>query len=250
MDPVSQGVVGAALAQSALPRRQMAIVALIGALAGMAADIDVLIQSPDDPLLFLEFHRQFTHSLVFIPVGALLVAGALRTLTRNRAAWQDVTWNHLYLAAFAGYASHGLLDSCTSYGTQLFWPFTDARVSWDIISIVDPLFTIPLLVGVIASARSSRVVYARGAALWALVYLGIGVIQHERAMSVASAVAVQRGHTAERLTVKPSFANLLVWKAIYLDDAEYYVDAVRVGPKPTWCFGQRIRYIFQQKVAH
>ena len=39
----------------------------------MAPDLDVLFQSPTDPILFLEFHRQFTHSLVFIPIGALLV---------------------------------------------------------------------------------------------------------------------------------------------------------------------------------
>ena len=42
-----------------------------------------------------------------------------------------------------GYATHGLLDSCTSYGTQLFWPFSDVRVAWDTMSIVDPLFTVP-----------------------------------------------------------------------------------------------------------
>jgi inner membrane protein len=71
MDPVSQGVVGAAFAQTAARRGQLATVAWYGALGGMAPDLDVLFQSPTDPLLFLEFHRQFTHSLVFIPFGAL-----------------------------------------------------------------------------------------------------------------------------------------------------------------------------------
>ena len=73
MDPVSQGVVGAAFAQAAAKRTTLATVAWYGALGGMAPDLDVLFQSPTDPILFLEFHRQFTHSLVFIPIGALLV---------------------------------------------------------------------------------------------------------------------------------------------------------------------------------
>ena len=58
MDPVSQGVVGAAFAQTAARRGQLATVAWYGALGGMAPDLDVLFQSPTDPLLFLEFHRR------------------------------------------------------------------------------------------------------------------------------------------------------------------------------------------------
>ena len=45
-----------------------------------------------------------------------------------------------------GYATHGLLDACTSYGTVLFWPFSNERLTWNNISIVDPLLTIPALI--------------------------------------------------------------------------------------------------------
>ena len=70
MDPLTQGALGAALPQSTAVRGKYAGSAgLFGFLAGMAADLDVLIRSSSDPLLFLEYHRQFTHSLVFIPVG-------------------------------------------------------------------------------------------------------------------------------------------------------------------------------------
>ena len=83
MDPVSQGVVGAAFAQAAAKRATVATVAWYGALGGMAPDLDVLFQSPTDPILFLEFHRQFTHSLVFIPVGALVVFLVLRAIAKS-----------------------------------------------------------------------------------------------------------------------------------------------------------------------
>lgn len=66
MDPVSQGTLGAVFAQTQGSAKYLGKAALIGALAGMAPDLDVLIRSNEDPLLFLEFHRQFTHSLLFI----------------------------------------------------------------------------------------------------------------------------------------------------------------------------------------
>ena len=70
MDPISQGAIGAALATATHTRRKKLLtVALLGTLAGMAPDLDVLMQSPTDPLLFLEYHRQFSHALVFIPVS-------------------------------------------------------------------------------------------------------------------------------------------------------------------------------------
>ena len=182
MDPVSQGVVGAAFAQTAARRTTLATVAWYGALGGMAPDLDVLFQSSTDPLLFLEFHRQFTHSLVFIPVGALLVFLALRVVANRIKILQGLTTSQAYLACLMGYATHGLLDSCTSYGTQLFWPFSDARVAWDTMSIVDPLFTIPLLVFVIAAARTQRQWLSWLACGWMLSFFALGWMQHERAM--------------------------------------------------------------------
>ena len=72
MDPLTQGIVGAAAAQSLKKKNNIIIITLLGFLAGLAPDIDIFIRSKDDPLLFLEYHRHFTHSLIFIPVGGLI----------------------------------------------------------------------------------------------------------------------------------------------------------------------------------
>lgn len=240
MDPVSQGVVGAAFAQTAARRAQLATVAWYGALGGMAPDLDVLFQSPTDPLLFLEFHRQFTHSLVFIPFGALLVFLALRAIAARVSLLQGLTTAQGYLACLMGYATHGLLDACTSYGTQLFWPFSDARIAWDSMSIVDPLFTLPLLVFVIAASRTKRQWLTWCACGWMLGFFVLGWWQHQRAMGAAEQVAQIRGHDPMRMTVKPSFANLVLWKAIYEFDGHYYVDAVRVGTQRLWYPGAQV----------
>ena len=74
MDPLSQGPVGAAFAQSTANKNNLLKMGVIGFLAGLAPDLDVLIQSSTDPILSLEYHRQFSHSLFFIPFGSLIVA--------------------------------------------------------------------------------------------------------------------------------------------------------------------------------
>ena len=235
MDPISQGAVGAALAQSSTAPERIRGYAVFGALAGLAPDLDVFIQSSTDPLLFLEYHRHFTHALVFIPIGALIVCAVLYRLLRH-----PLTFRQAYFACFIGYATHGLLDACTSYGTQLFWPFSDVRISWNNISVVDPLATIPLLALVLLSVRKRSRRLAVAAVVWLLSYLLIGVVQHERAMATAYQMAAELGHTPHRLTVKPGFANLLLWKSIYEHDGHYYVDAVRVGLDRRYCPGDRI----------
>ncbi|MEE4186414.1 MAG: metal-dependent hydrolase [Gammaproteobacteria bacterium] len=230
MDPVSQGVLGASVPQAVSRKEHIVAATLFGAVAGMAPDLDSLIRSASDPLLYLEYHRQFTHSLVFIPVGSLLCALLFYYLLGRR--WQ-LTFKTTYLFCLLGYATHGLLDACTSYGTQLLWPFSNERFAWNTISIVDPLFTLPLLALVALGYRRRNRRFAVAALCWVLVYQGFGWVQHERVTAAGTALAAQRGHTPLRLEVKPSFANLLVWKVIYELDDGYYTDAVRAGRELT-----------------
>ena len=227
MDPLSQGALGVAVAQAFAPRERVVVAGVLGGLAGLAPDLDVLVQASDDPLLFLTFHRQFSHVLVFIPLGALLCAGVAFPFVRRRLGFPAI-----YGYCLVGYASHGLLDAFTSYGTQLLWPASDVRVAWNQIAVVDPLFTVPLLGAVVAAMvwRSPR--WARLGCVWALVVLSAGGVQRERAQAVALEVAANRGHTPTEALAKPSFGNGLVWKTLYEHAGRYYVDAVRLGFDP------------------
>jgi inner membrane protein len=229
VDPLSQGVLGAALPQASSAPRHVASAGLLGFLAGMAADLDVLIQSSADPLLFLEYHRHFTHALVFIPVGGLICALVLHALIGRR---RGLTFRQSWLFCTLGYATHALLDACTTYGTLLFWPFSDARIAWSTISIVDPLFTLPLLAAVMFAAIRRRPLYARLGLVWALGYMALGLWQRHEAQEMGHALATQRGHTPLRLEAKPSFANILVWKVVYETADRLYVDAVRTAVAP------------------
>lgn len=118
MDPLTQGLLGASLPQSVSKKHNVVVAGVLGLLAGMAPDLDVLIRSSTDPLLYLEFHRQFTHSLLFIPIGSLICALVLHPLISKR---RGLSFKQSWLFCALGYGTHALLDSCTSYGTQLFW---------------------------------------------------------------------------------------------------------------------------------
>jgi inner membrane protein len=235
MDPLSQATLGAAAAQSVMKKADLARIGVIGALAGMAPDLDVLIQSPTDPLLQLEYHRQFTHSLLFIPIGALVCAVAFWPFVRHHMSFKAI-----WLAALAGYATHGLLDACTTYGTLLLWPFSDARIAWNTISVVDPLFTLPLLGFVIAAGVKKSQLIGRLGIAWVAFYLSIGVIQEERAMVAGEALAAQRRHAPAIVSAKPSFGNLLLWKTVYEYDDHFWVDAVRAGGEVTIIEGDHV----------
>jgi inner membrane protein len=236
MDPITQGTVGAAFAQSTANKNNILRISIIGFLAGLAPDLDVLIRSSTDPILFLEYHRQFSHSLFFIPFGSLIVALLIFPLVKKSMSLKTV-----YVACFLGYATHGILDACTSYGTLLFWPFSNERVTWNNISIVDPLFTIPTLILVGTAIKTSKRTFSFFAIGWIVFYLSLGFVQYERALSAAHEIAETRGHNPERLTLKPSFGNIILWKSIYLHEETFYVDAIRIVQSPTWCLGENIK---------
>lgn len=226
MDPLTHGLLGAAASQALFATRLPRNAGLIGLVAGMAPDLDVLISSPTDPLIGWIYHRHFTHSLAFMPLGGLLASLPFLLLKPFKDARLPVIG-----AATLGYTTHGLLDSFTSYGTQLLWPFSDRRVAWDWMGIIDPLFTVILLVGAIWTLKTKRARAARLALLLAVAYLSFGAWQHYRATAVQRSLAQWRGHHIAYGRAMPAPGWLVLWRSLYMANGRLYVDGVRV---PWW----------------
>ncbi len=224
MDIVTQGLLGGITALAGSSKNDARIATGAGFAAGLLADIDALIISADDPLLNIEFHRHFTHSLIFIPIGGLIAALILWPLLRRR-----LTFGRLYFFTLLGYATHGLLDATTSYGTQLLLPFSDERIAWRIIAIVDPAFSLILIVAIIFGWRNRKALNARLGLVLAAGYLLFGVWQHNNAGEATLRLAEQRGHQVDRFLVKPTMANQVLWRSVYESDGVFYVDAIRLG---------------------
>lgn len=228
MDPLSQGVLGASATQSVTRGQELKTAGLLGFLSALTPDLDVLIRSSTDPLLFLEYHRGFTHSLIFIPMGGLICAIVLHYAYGRQKQFR---FRKTLLFCTLGYATHALLDACTTYGTLLLWPFSYERFAWNTVSVVDPGFTVPILMLLIIASFRKKPGLARVAFAWALIYPAIGLIQRDRAAEIGAKLAADRGHVPIRLEAIPSFANLLVWKIVYETEDRFFVDAVRVGLK-------------------
>lgn len=223
MDSITQGVLGAAAAQAVMKKRLPKGAGLIGAVGGMVPDLDVFIHSFNDPTVGWMFHRHFTHSLFFIPFGGLLAALPFLFLKPFRNHKREVI-----MAAIIGYATHAPLDMFTSYGTQMFWPLTSYRVALDWIAIVDPLYTLPLLAGVIWTARTNRVLPVKIALLITSLYICFGGWQHYRGIQVQQQLAAMRNHQVEHSRVMPAPGWLVLWKSVYVSEGKLYSDGFRL----------------------
>jgi inner membrane protein len=227
MDNLTHGLLGMAVAVCIAPRESRRQAAWVGFLAGEFPDLDVFLRSADDPLFGLAMHRHFTHSLLLAP----LIGVAMAYLVIAWQRWRKKVF-HARVLMFAGIAaalSHGLCDVWTSYGTRWFWPFADTRVAWDLISVIDPLFTLPLLLLVpFAVVKRSRKLSAIALG-WVVAYLSLCFFQQQRVLDAASELAEQRGHQPEKLCAKPSFGNIVVWRALYQQEGRAYVVCLRAG---------------------
>ena len=234
MDPVTQGVLGAAAAQLVLQRRLGKRAWLYGAIGGMAADLDVLIRDPVDPLVGWTYHRHFTHSLAFILPGGLFAS--IPWVFRKRFAEQR-WW--IVAATTVGYATHALLDAFTSYGTQLWWPFSNARVVWNSVGIIDPVVTLALAIGVFLTARRERLQPVAIGTSVALLYIFSGFIQQARARQTVEHFATARGDTPTRTEVYPLPLSNRVWRGLYVARGQIHVVGVHVPwfGAPTTAYG-------------
>jgi len=223
MDTITQGILGAAASQAVMTRRLPRGAGLIGAIGGMLPDLDIFIRSSSDPTVSMFFHRHFTHSLIFIPIGGMIAALPFLWMERFKNQKKDVI-----LAAILGYATHGLLDLFTSYGTQLYWPFSHHRVSLDWIAIVDPIYTLILAVGIFLTARSKGMRPARLALLFSTLYIFFGGWQHHRAIEAQTQLAVMRKQSIERARVFPAPGSLLLWHSLYQANGRFYADGIRI----------------------
>jgi inner membrane protein len=225
MDFITQTLLGSVAAQATMTKRLGRLAALIGASGGALPDYDVLLRPLADPALPFELHRHFTHSLVFIPFGAAIAAAPFLISARLREKVGSV-----YLASLIGIATHGALDNLTSYGTHLLWPFVSHRTSWDAMSIIDPIFTVVLIVGLIAALSFKSMRAAQLALALCLSYIGFGFVQHARAAAVQRDLAASRDHEIERGRVLPTIGNVILWRSVYERDGRLYADAIRIPP--------------------
>jgi len=223
MDMVSHALLGAAAGCSVFSGKLGRTALLLSGAGALVPDVDFLFTTFADPAMPGEWHRHFTHSLAFVPLGGLIALTPLLLFRSIRTQWK------LALAATTlGCATHAALDCATSYGTLWLWPFSFTRVSWDIISVIDPVFTVMLLLGVIIASFTATRKPAAIALGLGLTYLGLGFVQNQRGLAVQRELAAARGDVIDRGRVMPTLGNLVVWRSLYEADGVLQADAIRL----------------------
>jgi inner membrane protein len=184
MDTVTHGLAGWLVAK-ALPskegRKEATAALVLGAVLPDADNVASLLGSE----LYLRIHRGLSHSFAGVLVTSLVVA----MLIRRFGKWKDL--KALYLLVLLGQLSHIALDLLNSYGTQIFLPFADTRVAFDILFIVDLAFSGIIVAGLLLSrGRPGR---ARAALLCLSAYVGFAVVLHDRAETAVRTAAERHG---------------------------------------------------------
>lgn len=147
MDSITQATLGAAIGEAVLGKKIGAKGALLGAMIATIPDLDVVFYLFYDKLDMLSIHRGYSHSFLVVFAMAFGITALLKKMKKYETITAIRLWIFVWLALF----THLILDVFTTYGTQVFLPFSDARAGLDSINVVDPTYTIPLLLGVLAA---------------------------------------------------------------------------------------------------
>jgi inner membrane protein len=205
VDPVTHGVVGTLLAETGLRQRygRQATLALAG--GAWVPDIDVF-WSWGRGVAALETHRGFTHSLVGGALLALGLAALIRPLGSERR-WAPLVG----LAALGVFAGHLFLDLVTSFGIQLFLPFSRARPAWDWLFIIDLWFTLPLLAALVAARLARRPALARAGCAYLVLYLAVAATAHAAALAQTRQAAARADLPVRGFAALPQPPSLRHW---------------------------------------
>ncbi|MEO1244160.1 MAG: metal-dependent hydrolase [Pseudomonadota bacterium] len=218
MDSLSQVVLGASVAGVCAPANHRGKAMLLGAGLGTLPDLDVFIDFGGAVENFT-YHRGFSHSLFVLAPFSVLVWVFLRR------CWSPVRDQPLrWLAAISlALLTHPLLDAHTAYGTQLFWPLDTPPTSWATLFIIDPMYTLPLLVGVALAAfrRQAGAKALRVGLIVSTLYVGWSwIAQSIVTRHVDDALASMQVQEAQ-VFVTPTPFNTLLWRVVVIDDENY-----------------------------
>jgi len=222
LDSLTQAALGAAVGTAVLGRRAGPRAALWGAVCGTLPDLDVLF-SHGDPVRDFTFHRAESHALFWLTLASPLLGWLLARLNRDRQAW--VRWS---LLAGLALVTHALLDAFTIYGTQLLLPFSDYPVGLGSVFIIDPLYTLPLLAGLVAAlawrrTRPEAAARANAAGLLASsAYLAWSVGAQAHVEGEVHRALAATPIEAGRVLVTPTPFNTLLWRVVVMDDRGYH----------------------------
>jgi inner membrane protein len=221
MDSISQAALGAALGEAVAGRKVGRRASLWGAVCGTLPDLDVFIPM-GGPVEDFTYHRAESHALFYLALATPLIVWLITRIHPKTREYRR-HWAGLVILVFY---THVLLDSFTVYGTQIFLPFSNYPVGWSAIFIIDPLYTIPLLVGVISllvmkrSADLARRINHAGL-IFSTFYLIWSAAMMFYVTGVSKEVLEKENISYQKILAGPTPFNTLFWRTVAITDTGY-----------------------------
>ncbi|PKD42635.1 metal-dependent hydrolase [Rhodohalobacter barkolensis] len=212
MESITQATLGAAVGEAILGKKAGYRAAAWGVALGTLPDLDIIVNPFVDNVIELQTHRGFTHSIVFCflaaPVAGVLIDKIHKTL--------GIGWKRWSVMAFFTFLTHIFIDLPTTYGTQIWMPFTNTPYTLDSLFIIDPLFTLPLLSGLLISlfmrrdSNVRRYTNLAGLSLATLyMFWGYGIKSHVHSV-FESSFKNQYG-SYEKIKTTPNGPSTFIW---------------------------------------
>ena len=222
MDSVTQIALGAAIGETILGKRVGARAPLWGAICGTLPDLDVLVDLGDSISNFT-YHRSFSHSLLVLTALTPLVAWLIGRIHPQHQD-QKLGW---MLLVFLALITHSMLDSLTIYGTQLLWPLSDIPFAVGSIFIIDPIYTIPLAMGVLVAIglrHSERgLLFNRLGLVLSTAYLIWGIGAKLSIESETREILKAQQVASNQVAAIPTPFNSLLWRVLVMQEDQYLV---------------------------
>jgi inner membrane protein len=226
MDSITQAALGAAVGEALLGKKLGNRALLWGMLFGTLPDLDVLISPLLDTANNLAWHRGPSHSLLIMLLGSFGLAHWLA----KRWKKDKVTKASAFAFVFAIWSTHVLLDCFTVYGTSVLWPFSEHRIAFNNLFIIDPLYTLPLIVTLIWLAflrTKKQLPKRRKLNAWGLGlstgYVVLSLLAKWAASAGFDADLHRRGLAFTRRMEAPTPFNIFLWRSVADRGDEFWV---------------------------
>lgn len=230
MDSLTQIVLGAACGEIALGRKIGNKALLFGAIGGTIPDLDVFIGKflYNNEIQSMAFHRGFMHSLLFAVLAAFVFGWfAYKFYNSGKRKKTTIQKDWIWLF-FLSIFTHPILDCFTPYGTQLFAPFSDYRVAFNAISVVDPLYTLPFLICMLVvlffkRTNSKRLKWTKAGIYISSFYLLFTLGNKFYIDSIFKKSFKKAGISMDRFSAQPSIFNNILWYAVAETKDKYHL---------------------------
>lgn len=241
MDSLSQIVLGASVQGAILGKYQGRKAYLYGAMLGTLPDLDVLIRY-GDPVSDMTYHRGFSHSLIVLTIVGLLGSWLITRYHRWRDMPLPYSGRRLALAMTLALTTHPILDSFTVYGTQLLWPLQQSLsltpISIASIFIIDPLYTLPLLIamivglvkgrslsifktGLLANFQRLALIMLMVSSSYLILSLGLKYYAQDQAEQTLASAGIDN---IVRIKTMPVLPTILMWRTVAEDEQNKLIE--------------------------